>query len=318
MASKKQIGNWTTAFVVLAALCATGTAQAGIFKWIKKEVVPTITGERPIVIKDYVKVSSGATQIKIGQDTAMIKMGGITVQTGKLKLRLAQGACVWTTGDVMTCAPDFIERQIKVLAEAGYQGVPPPPVKPGEGKPSITTEAAGSTTAGKPNKGGGLNFSDLDGGPIVNWEPQEFSEGFDFKNPGTATPAGKLPPSLFFHDLYTRRVKDTNNKLWLQILGRADLARMKDKEAGIACYFATDKASYLVDTQNRFNDPNGYVTVGSTATPSTDRESVLIQLIIPWSELEVPNTVQPGSDMFTQCFLTLEGEQMTHTDWMPF
>ncbi|SCY01875.1 hypothetical protein [Pseudomonas sp. NFACC37-1] len=305
----KPIGNRAVIFWMLATFSVVGDAQAGIFKWIKNEAVPTIQGKRPIVLKEYIKISSGADQIKLGDDSLMIKMGGITVKTGQLRLRLAQGACVWATGDVVTCAPDFIERQIKVLADAAYAGTKPPAVEANSGKPKQKANAVTPS-------GSGLSFSDLDG-RTVQWEPQDNSVGFDFSNPGTAS-SNPPKPSLFFHDLYTRRAKDASGKPELQILGRADLAFMEGRVGGIACYFATDKSTYILDSQNKYNDPNGYVTIGSKTVPAKQIENVQIQLVIPWADLEVPNTVAPNATMFTQCFLTLDGEQMLQTDWIPF
>ena len=312
-----RVKNTVVTLSMLTVFGMAGTAEAGIFKWIKNEAVPTITGKRPIVIKEYIKISSGTTQIKLGNDSLMIKMGTITVQTGKLRLRLAQGACVWATGDIVTCAPDFIDNQIKILADAGYKGIDPPKVEKNSGKPKQISTAGTHSE----NINSGLKFEDLDGkrtdgSSDPQMQPLEKSVGFDFSNPGTGN-MGEQKPSLFFHNLFTRRVINDSGKLELQILGRADLAFMEGKEGGIACYFAKDKDSYILDTQNKFHDPMGYATVGSKTVPTNRIENVQIHLVVPWSELNIPNTVAPNATLFTQCFLTLDGEPMTQSDWIP-
>lgn len=87
-------------------------------KWIDKEVIPTIRGERPLKIKPYIRISHhGKTRLELGDDRLFIQIGDVKVQTHQLRLRLLQAGCILETGNIVACAPDIIEREIRKIAD---------------------------------------------------------------------------------------------------------------------------------------------------------------------------------------------------------
>lgn len=286
-------------------------AQADILKWVRKEALPTITGKRPVEIKPYVSIKSGSTSIKLGQDEAMIKVGNVTVQTGKLKYRLAQAGCLYATGgDVMTCIPDIIDREANKLFSQVAKGIEPnsdlpPPLKP--------KAPPGSTV---PVRDGPLKFEDLDA-RVIEWEPMKASVGTDFSKTGTASNTPQSP-SAFLHTIAIARGVDSKNRATVGIVGRADFAFMTGRKGGILCLFASEKGKYLKDRNEQYSDPYGLVALGGTVTVTSSPDLVPIQLTIPWSELELPDDENPYDPKFVQCHITVDNKVESSTDWIPF
>jgi hypothetical protein len=290
--------------VMLAiALWADGS-QAGLLKWFKKEALPTITGQRPVEIKPYISVKSGSTQIKLGQDSAMIKVGGVTLQTGKLRQRLAQAACVYATGgDVMTCAPDVIDREARKLFTE---------IASGTDTTVSTVDGSGATDASTV----GLKFEDAKM-KEVPWGPPSASVGFDFSNPGKASTSPPAP-SAFLHTIAVARGTDSTGKATVGIVGRADFAFMTDRRGGILCLFASEKKKYLKSHNGQYSDPYGLVAVGGSTTVERSPDLIPIQLSIPWSELYLPDDDDPYAPKFVQCHITVDNQVMQSTEWIAF
>ena len=116
----------TTIALAVGCFATPRAAHAGLGKWFKKELVPSITGERPLKIKPYVSIKhKGKMRLKLGTNSAYIQIAGVTVKTHQLRKRLAQAGCVIETGgNVMLCAPDIVHREVQNLAqEARRSGV---------------------------------------------------------------------------------------------------------------------------------------------------------------------------------------------------
>lgn len=111
--------NQVTKAILAAMLLLSLPAEAGLKKWLKKEVIPTIKGERPLQIKPYVSVKNDdKIEFRAGPNSVRIKIGDVTIQTHQLRLRLMQAGCVVaTSGDVLTCAPDIVERELLNIAD---------------------------------------------------------------------------------------------------------------------------------------------------------------------------------------------------------
>ncbi len=302
------------ALMLIIAMQLPMQAHAGFFKWVRNEALPTISGTRPIVIKPYVSIKSGSTQFKLGQDTAMVKVGGVTVQTGKLKYRLAQAGCVYATGgDVMTCAPDIVDREARKLFEQVARGIeansdlPPPQsiTNPGTKKPSIPSD-------------GPLKFEDLDVKEIPWGAPSGPSVGFNFdtKLPTGPTPSG----SSIFNSFSVARGVDRNNRATVLVVGRIDFAYLQGRKGGILCLFASEKGKYLHDRNGEYRDQYGVVALGSSATlPNSNwLELMQIQLTMPWSELELTDDLDPYEPKFVQCNVTVDNQVTQALDWAPF
>jgi len=111
--------------MLLATLIAfqfsSSTSHAGLGKWFKREVVPTVRGDRKLRIRPSVTIKHGSKfRAEIGRNRASIRVGNVTVKTHQLKKRLAQIGCIYaTSGDVVRCAPDILERELSRIA-AGH------------------------------------------------------------------------------------------------------------------------------------------------------------------------------------------------------
>jgi hypothetical protein len=94
-------------------------------KYVEKEVVPTLTGDRPLNI-DPTRFTINHNGEKIfevdaANDTAYVKFGDVvTVQTGKLKQRLAEAGAIWA-GDYQVLSKVAAEQFQKQLEEAGAE-----------------------------------------------------------------------------------------------------------------------------------------------------------------------------------------------------
>lgn len=285
------------------ALWADGS-HAGLLKWFKKEALPTITGQRPVEIKSYISVKSGSTQIELGQDSAMIKVGGVTLQTGKLRQRLAQAACVYATGgNVMTCAPDVIDREASKLFTEIASGT------------ETTVSTVGDSGAGDTGTVG-LKFEDAKM-KEVSWGPPSASVGFDFSNPGKASTSPPAP-SAFLHTIAVARGADSTGRATVDIVGRADFAFMTDRRGGILCLFASEKKKYLKSRNGQYSDPYGLVAVGGSAIVERSPDLIPIKLSIPWSELYLPDDDDPYAPKFVQCHITVDNQVMQNTEWIAF
>lgn len=279
-------------------------AHADVFKWVRNEALPTIKGTRPVVIKPYISIKSGSNQVRFGQDSAMIKIGSVTVQTGKLKFRLAQAGCVFATGgDVATCAPDVLDREARKLFEQVARGIEP--------NSDLRTRKPPGAPAGGP-----LKFEDFNG-KEVPWGPPNVSIGFDFSNPGSPSPA-KPSPSAFLHTFAIERGLDANNRATVEIVGRADFGFMDGQKGGILCLFANEKGTYLRDRNGQYTDPYGVVALGSSTVVTRTPMLVPIQLSMPWSELELADNVDPYTPKFVKCHITVDNKPMQETEWVPF
>ena len=287
------------------ALWADGS-HAGLLKWFKKEALPTITGQRPVEIKPYILVKSGSTQIMFGQDSAMIKVGGVTLQTGKLRQRLAQAACIYATGgNVMTCAPDVIDREANKLFNEIASGT------------DTTASTVGGSAAGASGAGaGGLKFEDAKMSEVP-WGPPSASVGFDFSNPGKASTSPPAP-SAFLHTIAVARRTDSAGRAMVGIVGRADFAFMTDRRGGILCLFASEKKKYLKSRNGQYADPYGLVAVGGSAIVERSPDLMPIRLSIPWSELYLPDDDDPYAPKFVQCHITVDNQVMQSTEWIAF
>jgi hypothetical protein len=290
-------------------------ADASILKWIKREALPTITGQRPVVIKDYVSVKSGATQIKLGKNSLLVKVGGVTIQTNDLRLRLAQAGCVYATGgDVATCAPDVIDREArKIYAQVAQRAMDGTlATGPAPGAVSASGGSGGSTTT----ISGGLKF-ETGGMTIREMEPPTASVGFDFSNPGIA-PSGPPKPSAFFNNIAFARGKDAQGNATVEIVGRVDFAFMNGTRGGIICLFASEKGKYLKSAGGEFRDQYGVVALGSSTTVTQSPELVPINLSMPWSALNLPDDVDPYAAKFVQCHVTVGDDVGQTLEWAPF
>lgn len=123
------LAKTTSISVVSLLLLSTSEAHAGLGKWFKKEVIPTVTGDRPLVIKPEISISHGEKmRIQISPNAAYINVGGVTVKTQKLQLRLQQAGCIVETGgNVLQCAPDIVKREVDKLVREPQE---PPPAQP--------------------------------------------------------------------------------------------------------------------------------------------------------------------------------------------
>ncbi len=297
---KKQIAYVVTLGI---ALWANGS-QAGLLKWVKKEALPTIAGQRPVEIKPYISVKSGSTQIKLGQDSAMIKVGGITLQTGKLRQRLAQAGCIYATGgDLMTCAPDVIDREARKLFTEIASG----------------TDATESSAGGVSGTGADTAGPKFEDGKMteIPWGPPKASVGFDFSNPGKASTSPPAP-SAFLHTIAVARGTNSSGKAMVGIVGRADFAFMTDRRGGILCLFASEKKKYLKSQSGQYSDPYGLVAVGGSTIVERSPDLIPIQLSIPWSELYLPDDEDPYAPKFVQCHITVDNQVMQSTEWIAF
>lgn len=300
---------WPTisrAVVTLSMALWACDSHAGLLKWVKKEALPTISGRLPVEIKPYISVKSGSTQIKLGQDSAMIKVGGVTVQTGKLRLRLAQAVCLYATaGDVMTCAPDVIQREASKLFDEMATGTD---TVAGTGNVAHGNGSGGST--------GGLKWED-GGIKEIPWGPPSASVGFDFNNSGK--PSTSPPkPSAFLHTIAVARGVDSTGRAMVGIVGRADFAFMPGRKGGILCLFASEKGKYLIDRNGQYSDQYGLVALGGSAVVERSPDLIPIQLSIPWSELNLPDDVDPNAPKFVQCHITVDNQTMQSTEWIVF
>lgn len=301
----------TRAVVTLGIALWACDSHAGLLKWVKKEALPTISGRRPVEIKPYISVKSGSTQVRLGQDSAMIKVGGVTVQTGKLRLRLAQAACVYATGgDVMTCAPDVIQREASKLFDEIASGIDT------TAGPTNANAGHGAGSSGSSGSTGGLKFED-GGMKEVPWGPPSVSVGFDFSNPGT--PSSSPPkPSAFLHTIAVARGVDSSGRAMVGIVGRADFAFMPGRKGGILCLFASEKGKYLRDRNGQYSDPYGLVALGGSAVVNLSPDLMPIQLSMPWAELDLPDDVDPYAPKFVQCHITVDNQVMQSTEWIVF
>ncbi|MGQ2979843.1 MAG: hypothetical protein ACT6Q9_09135 [Polaromonas sp.] len=104
--------------LAIAVVVLPATASAGIGKWLKKEAIPTLKGERPLEIKPYVAVKSDSVELKLGTNEAKLQVGNVKIQTHQLAKRLVQAGCIYATnGDVLRCAPDILERELLNIAD---------------------------------------------------------------------------------------------------------------------------------------------------------------------------------------------------------
>ena len=288
--------------VTLSIALWAGGSQAGLLKWFKREALPTITGQRPVEIKPYISVKSGSTQIMLGQDSAMIKVGGVTLQTGKLRQRLAQAACVYATGgNVMTCAPDVIDREARKLFTEIASGT------------DTTVSTVGGSGAGDAGTVG-LKLEDAKM-KEVPWGSPSASVGFDFSNPGKASTSPPAP-SAFLHTIAVARGADSTGRAMVDIVGRADFAFMTDQRGGILCLFASAKKKYLKSRNGQYSDPYGLVAVGGSAIVERSPDLIPIQLSIPWTELYLPDDDDPYAPKFVQCHITVDNQVLQSTEWI--
>lgn len=103
------------------------TAPLGeVGDWLKNPYVSvTVNGNKLTVGPQTLTIQSdGRVRLNIsGQnDSAFVKLGGVTVQTGKLRQRLTQAGCIAETGDVMGCAPDVVAKVAAQLAQEAAAG----------------------------------------------------------------------------------------------------------------------------------------------------------------------------------------------------
>lgn len=87
-------------------------------KWVKTELVPTITGKRPLKINPK-KISinhKNFLKLEFGPDHAFARLGDVTLKTGQLRKRLLQAGCV-AAGGGAACAPDILAREQAKLSE---------------------------------------------------------------------------------------------------------------------------------------------------------------------------------------------------------
>ncbi|MGJ7614154.1 MULTISPECIES: hypothetical protein [unclassified Variovorax] len=303
----------TMAFCGLSLSAALfAPAHAGLIKWINNEALPTLSGRKPVVIKPYVSIKSkNIFMMQVGPDSGMIKVGDVTVKTSQLAKRLAQAGCIAaTSGNVLACAPDVIEKNARDLFNDTLQGIGTDLINnPGTGNPHTTPTSP-------PASPGGLIFTDLNGKEIPWGPPAGPAVGFDFNNPGT--PAGTQQPSAFQRDfVFSRSV--VGGKAQINIDGRVDFAFMNGRSGGVLCFFASEKGAYLYDHNGQYVDPYGLVAVGSSVTVQGDMpEIVAVQLAMPWSELELPAGTDPHSPKFVKCSTVVEGKPLQETEWVPF
>ena len=138
----KFIESKISVYILLITLMLSVTVSesyAGLGKWLRTEVIPTMSGERPLKIKNHISIKhDNKVEFRVGNNSAKIRVGNVTMQTGNLSQRLAQAGCVYATGgDVLKCAPDIVERELLNIADGintngGHGNIspsfsPPPP-----------------------------------------------------------------------------------------------------------------------------------------------------------------------------------------------
>lgn len=280
-------------------------AHASIFKWVRNEALPTIAGKRKVEIKPYISIKSGSNQVRFGENSAMVKIGPVTVQTHQLKLRLAQAGCIYATrGDVATCAPDVIDREARKIFEQVANGIEP-------NSDLLMQKPPVDTSSDRP-----FRFEDFDAKEIP-WGPPNVSIGFDFSNPG-APSTTKPSPSAFIHTLAIARNVDTENRATVEIVGRADFGFVDGQQGGILCLFANQAGKYLRDHNGEYHDPYGIVALGSSTVVNQTPTMVPIRLSMPWSELELRDDDDPYTPKFVKCHITINNKVMQETEWVPF
>ncbi|MDK9708165.1 MAG: hypothetical protein OEL83_14070 [Desulforhopalus sp.] len=105
--------------ILLIITIISTPSMASLKKWLKKEAIPTVKGERPIEIKPYVSIKNdNQFEFRAGPNDARIQVGNAKVQTHQLAKRLVQAGCVYVSGgDVVRCAPDIIERELLNISD---------------------------------------------------------------------------------------------------------------------------------------------------------------------------------------------------------
>jgi hypothetical protein len=89
-------GRKLSILTVFVLVFIAGNCNAGIFDYLKNEVVPTLTGARPLKIDPnrLSIVHKGKPILKFEGDNLYIKAGGVTFQTSKLRERMMEAGAI--------------------------------------------------------------------------------------------------------------------------------------------------------------------------------------------------------------------------------
>jgi hypothetical protein len=115
----ERISTCSLVLLFVLFLC-TSQANAGLDDWIIQEVIPTVKGNKPLKIKQFVRVThNGKKRIELSNNSAFIKIGDVTIKTNQLRERLVQIGCIVETGNIVACAPDVLEQELLRVANSG-------------------------------------------------------------------------------------------------------------------------------------------------------------------------------------------------------
>ena len=84
--------------LLLAFLLFPCISHAGLDKWLREEAIPTLTGERPLEIKDYVSFRHKDIRILVAplRDRAEIQLGPVSIKTAHLRTRLMEAGAIYS------------------------------------------------------------------------------------------------------------------------------------------------------------------------------------------------------------------------------
>ncbi|WP_220801229.1 hypothetical protein [Roseobacter sp. OBYS 0001] len=133
-------------FVLVLSVFSANEADAGLKKWLKKEVVPTITGKRPLKI-DPNRISikhNGKRVFEYKDDSLFIQAGDVKFQTSQLRKRIAQAGAIYS-GNTAVLSDVLNEQLQKEIAKAEAEGIitvssEPPASDPVAANPSPNPE----------------------------------------------------------------------------------------------------------------------------------------------------------------------------------
>lgn len=134
--------RYLTIFALFFLVVSPIEADAGLKKWLKKEVVPTITGKRPLNI-DPNRISikhNGKRVFEYKDDSLFIQAGDVKFQTSQLRKRIAQVGAIYS-GNTAVLSDVINEQLQKEIAKAEAEGLitvssEPPTPDPVEANPS--------------------------------------------------------------------------------------------------------------------------------------------------------------------------------------
>ncbi len=111
--------------ILCVGLLSPTEARAGLGKWFRNEVVPTVTGKRPLRLKPgKVTIKHNGKSVldaDIIKDTLRVEIGPITIKTTKLKQRLAEAGAI-LAGDTAVLDAAISRQAQRVLRKLVREG----------------------------------------------------------------------------------------------------------------------------------------------------------------------------------------------------